>query len=366
MSQRGENLARPRAAPSIRLRETQRPEPSFAQARAVRPVRFRGSPDGEAWLLDPSHPFYDQADVRFFTAQRDGVAVGRAAAVIDHQHNRRWEERDAFLGFFESVDDPEVAEALLEAVEDFVAERGQRRLLATLNPSANYSVGVQVEGFDEAPVPMLDPNPPYYAALLEGAGYEALMDWTAVRLAREPVSEALRELRPLRDEAVAAGTRFEPLPMAGRDGWGETVRHLYNRSFDDDWGFVPMGSAEFEAYLDHLTPHWLDGWSFLATGPEGPTGFIFASGPPGDGPDTPPAHIQFLCVAPSHRKSYVGIALAVEILEAFLRDGRAEAEFHSNDENPYMSRLMASLGARKAKTYRLYAKGDPGCPSTPC
>ncbi len=43
-----------------------------------------------------------------------GKVVGRVAAIIDRNHNRFHDENAGFFGFFESVDDVEVARALLE------------------------------------------------------------------------------------------------------------------------------------------------------------------------------------------------------------------------------------------------------------
>ena len=62
-------------------------------------------------LLDrKKHPFYANADAEFFLARRDGRVVGRIAAILDRNHNQFHEESAGFFGFFESVDDAEVAE----------------------------------------------------------------------------------------------------------------------------------------------------------------------------------------------------------------------------------------------------------------
>ena len=57
------------------------------------------------------HPFYDDGAICTFLAERDGQVVGRIAAIINNAHNRRAEEMRGFFGFFESIDDQEVANA---------------------------------------------------------------------------------------------------------------------------------------------------------------------------------------------------------------------------------------------------------------
>ncbi len=62
------------------------------------------------------HPFYDAAEVCTFLATHEGEACGRVAAIINHAHNRKYaQDPRGFLGFFECVDDTEVANALLSA-----------------------------------------------------------------------------------------------------------------------------------------------------------------------------------------------------------------------------------------------------------
>src|SRR5579872_343033 len=55
------------------------------------------------------HPFYENAEIQTFLATRGGDAVGRVAAIVNHEHNRRYNERRGFFGFFESIEDQAVA-----------------------------------------------------------------------------------------------------------------------------------------------------------------------------------------------------------------------------------------------------------------
>ena len=78
-------------------------------------------------LLDrEKHPFYPNAEAEFFLARRNGAVVGRIAAIIDRAHNRFHEENAGFFGFFESVDDPEVAAALLPRARQWTGEPRRR------------------------------------------------------------------------------------------------------------------------------------------------------------------------------------------------------------------------------------------------
>src|SRR5207302_8495258 len=69
-------------------------------------------------LLDTkSNPFYRQADRMLFIARRNGKPVGRIAAIENRAHNNFHRDRVGFFGFFESVNDADVAQALFSAAD---------------------------------------------------------------------------------------------------------------------------------------------------------------------------------------------------------------------------------------------------------
>src|SRR4030042_5213826 len=60
------------------------------------------------------HPFFDNAESVTLLAERDGRAVGRLAVLINHVHNRKYNEQRGFFGFFECVDEAAVPGGLFE------------------------------------------------------------------------------------------------------------------------------------------------------------------------------------------------------------------------------------------------------------
>src|SRR3954469_17228515 len=67
-----------------------------------------------------SNPFYREAARALFIAKRDGKPVGRIAAIENRAHNAFHGDRVGFFGFFESVNDPDVASALLETAREWL------------------------------------------------------------------------------------------------------------------------------------------------------------------------------------------------------------------------------------------------------
>ena len=65
-------------------------------------------------LFAPNHPFLETGEMKLFLALRNNEIVGRIAAIINHSHNEFWNEKTGFWGFFESIEDKEVSNELLE------------------------------------------------------------------------------------------------------------------------------------------------------------------------------------------------------------------------------------------------------------
>src|SRR5829696_6880775 len=83
------------------------------------------------------NPYFEHAEGEYFLAERNGEAVGRITVQID----RRWDEyqggNDAMFGFFETVEDEEVAAALVDAAASWAGERARARLLGPMDFTTN-------------------------------------------------------------------------------------------------------------------------------------------------------------------------------------------------------------------------------------
>src|SRR5437764_3526380 len=122
------------------------------------------------------NPYFRHADAECFLARRDGRAVGRISAQIDHAfceyHGSRW----GMFGFLEFEDDQEVVEALLDTAAAWLQQRGRERMVGPMDFQMNDEAGVLVEGFDLEPMIKQPWHPPYYQQRCETAGLTKAMD----------------------------------------------------------------------------------------------------------------------------------------------------------------------------------------------
>ncbi len=60
------------------------------------------------------HPFYEHSDADFFIAVKDGKDVGRIAVMENKPYNQYHNRKVAAFYLFESIEDPDVANALFD------------------------------------------------------------------------------------------------------------------------------------------------------------------------------------------------------------------------------------------------------------
>ncbi len=191
------------------------------------------------------NPFFAHAEAEHFLARRDGRVVGRIAACVNRLHNEVHGDRVGFFGWFDVEPDPEAAAALVAAARAWVAARGMTSLRGPVCYSTNDVCGVLVDGFEHPPMLMMPWNRPDYDALLRGAGLSGAKDLLAYWIpSSSPIPE--RYARVTERALARGGFTLRDIDLRRWRTEVDTVKALYNRSWERNWGFVPMTDAEFE------------------------------------------------------------------------------------------------------------------------
>lgn len=205
-------------------------------------------------LMDrKKNPFYTHAEAEFFLARRNGEIAGRIGAIINHNHNKEHKENIGFFGFFECVNDQEVADALFKTAKEWLKARGVTVMRGPASPCVNDEYGLLIDGFDKPPVVLMPYNPPYYATLIERAGLKKVKDLYSYHVERDKVlaGKLSRMAESLR---MREGLTFRSINMKNFQKEVATIKDLYNRAWQYNWGAVPMTSEEFDALAKDLKP----------------------------------------------------------------------------------------------------------------
>jgi GNAT superfamily N-acetyltransferase len=351
-------------------------------------VIYQGDPHWVAPLLmdlkkvfTNANPLFTHAQIQLWVAMQNGRDVGRIAGLVDEFHNRGANhEPEAFLGFFECVDQREVSRLLFQAVLDWARAKKIKRVLGPMNPTINDECGLLIEGFDSDPVFMMTYNPRYYGALFEAEGFRKAKDLLAfyIDLAKIPMERLIRIGTKVKDRNK--NLVFRPIRRKTLQSDIAKVKEVYNAAWEANWGFVPMTDAEVDFMAQRLKPLLMEGLIWVAEAGSEPVAFLLAL------PDYNPAlkplkgrlltpkvfgfipylmgwkrptrtRVLTLGVKEKYRSKGLESALLIEGLKVGFEAGVRESEASwILEDNVMMCRVIEAIGGRAYKRYRIYER----------
>jgi len=204
-------------------------------------------------LLTPQHPYHDDAEVTHFIARDGRRLLGRVSAAVNHRFNDHYGSEIGFFGFFEVGDDYAVAEALLDHARDWLAARGMTVMRgpgAYSNATTEPHQAVLIDGFDTPPTVELTHNPAYYPEFLERYGLKKAKDYHAYKILLEPPSQRLIRIAKAAQQRRNIETRVVVLKNLRAEV--DKIVEIYNQAWANNWGFLPINSAEADATASNL------------------------------------------------------------------------------------------------------------------
>lgn len=210
-------------------------------------------------VLNKKNPFFKHAKIQIWIAYHDQHPVGRIVAVINDVHNDFHNEKVAFWGFFESINDHEVVGQLFAAVTHWAQEYGVNVLRGPVNLSTNYECGLQISAFDTRPFVMMPQNPAYYPKLIELQGFVKAKDLEAWKIEQKTAKFHPKLLAKANKFSEMHSIIIRPIHLDQFDHEIEKIYEVYNDAWEKNWGFVPMKQDEFyflaKAMKAILFPH---------------------------------------------------------------------------------------------------------------
>lgn len=202
-------------------------------------------------LMPEKNPAFDFCEAQSFMAYRDGKPVGRITAIINHKVNERSGRKEARFGYFETIDDSEVADALLAAAEGWARSHGMNEMVGPMGFTDMDHEGMLVEGFDELGTMATIYNYPYYPEHMERMGYVKDTDWVEYRIT---VPDAIPEKHQRIADIVAKKYGLRTIRYKSRKklaaDYGVELFKLINEAYDDLYGYSPLSDRQIQYYID--------------------------------------------------------------------------------------------------------------------
>jgi hypothetical protein len=319
------------------------------------------------------NPFFEHAEVEQWVAERDGVVVGRIAAITNRAHNEFHGDKMGFWGFWECEDNAETAKLLFATAEAWLKARGMDTMRGPVNFSTNDDCGLLVKGFHRPPYILMPHNPPYYEALVEGAGFVKSKDLLAF-YHQSPVTNDF--MNKMADRVVRrSNVRTRPFDLKHFDREVNLIRDLYNSAWEKNWGFIPMTDHEITHMAKQLKPVVIP--EIIRFAMIGDETVAFGLALPNvnrilvklGGNLTLPGIVQLLLTAKKlkevrlltlgvregHRGLGIDNLLYRDSIAAAMKLGITAAEYSwMLEDNPAILRPLERMGSVHDKTYRIY------------
>ena len=196
------------------------------------------------------------SDIQPFVAyDDDGRCVGRIAAIINRRANERWDVKTVRFGMIEFIDDINVSQALLNAVEEWGRTHGMNSVQGPMGISDFDKEGMLVNDFNLMGSMISIYNPPYYPRHMEQLGFVKEVDWVSFHIdVPKVVPEKFARVTSLVQRRF--GLTFKKMTkddlLAG--GYGRKIFELLNIAYAPLFGFSELSDRQIEDFLKQYIP----------------------------------------------------------------------------------------------------------------
>lgn len=199
---------------------------------------------------------FDFCVANYYLAIRDNKVVGRVAAIINNKANEKWNQKRVRFGWIDFIEDKEVLEALLKAVEDFGKAYGMNEIVGPLGFTDMDPEGMLTWGFDQLGTMPTIYNYDYYPRLLESLpGYDVDNKYVEYKLfvpdtvpeKYAKIAEMIQNRYNLRIKKLTKKDIFE-------GGYGKKIFELINSTYKDLYGFSELSEKQIDQYINMYFP----------------------------------------------------------------------------------------------------------------
>jgi GNAT superfamily N-acetyltransferase len=323
------------------------------------------------------NPFFNNADIALFIVRRGDEICGRIAAVEDQRYNKYHDSKTGFFGFFECIEDQNVAKQLIGAAAEWLKDHGLTEVMGPASPGMMDEIGILVDGFEYYPSILMPYNKPYYNDLLEAEGFQKEMDLYAFRVTQQEIGlKRLQRARTIIKKRYP-DLKIRQVDLKKIDQEVEIVRHIFNSAWSGNWGFIPLTEEEFDSLAKDLKMILDPQYAHVAEMDGEPVAFSIAL------PDLNQAlkHMSgkllpigifkllwfqrkinrirtaLMGVLPEYQGKGIDSLLHLEAIENGIENGMQSSELGwVLESNKNMIHVAERLGAHIEKTYRMYTR----------
>jgi ribosomal protein S18 acetylase RimI-like enzyme len=263
------------------------PVTSFDEFKTFYHVPFRVYQSDPYWVapfwqelknfFHSKNPFWSHAQCMLYIARKNNQVVGRIAAIIDRSFCEIAGGKIGYFGFFECIDDYEVAYALWTTAENWLCSQGMVTMRGPIDGRIDVGCGFLYEGFHIRPTVLSSYTLPYYITFAEKYGMVKARDFLHYHIdLTKPLPTPLKERA---EQCAASGVNVRPFHRLQTNKELSWWIPLFLETFADHWGYVPVSKEEVMTRFGVKQLRWIvDPRLFIVAEVEGePIAYLWAT-----------------------------------------------------------------------------------------
>ena len=202
------------------------------------------------------NPYWQDSERVLWLARLGSKPVGTIASIVDYRRNKHTGNPVGVFGFFECINDENIARGLLKCAGDWLRQHGFSRMIGPYNPSESDENGILIEGFNTRPAIMEAHTPYYYPTIFDGAGCAKYNDLVARLAVIPPECKNLDQIFPEKLRRIAEQVSRRPdihIRKVKMQEWQAEIKmacNLYNQALSPVPDIVPISEDEFLVFAN--------------------------------------------------------------------------------------------------------------------
>jgi GNAT superfamily N-acetyltransferase len=226
-------------------------------------------------FLSTTNPLFKNGDnFTYFTAFENDIPVGRIVVLDHHDSNIRHKLNWAYFGYFDCVNNPDVAKLLIDSAIQWAKTKGHTEIVGNVNFTFMQQIGVMLDGFENFPYSDQVYTPPYLPDLLKELGFESFFPMVTSEADIGKINMSNFEKDKIVQIENNPEYTFKEVGYFGIKKFMEDGCQVLNEGFDQNPFFTPITVEEFEFQAKDLMLVLDPGLTIIAYHNNRPVGVI--------------------------------------------------------------------------------------------
>jgi len=200
--------------------------------------------------------FWTHGKCKLFIAYKNNIPIGRISAFVDYEYNKINNIKAGFFGFFECINDPQIATNLLYEAERWLKEQKLKLIIGPINGRVDMGVGFLIQGYNSMPYLMANYSLDYYNNFVIKFGMKKLKDLVSYNIdLKQDISNM--DINKSINNCIKNGIKIRIYNRFKHKNEMNWWIDLLMNEFKDHWGYTSISNEEVKSRFGIKQLRWI-------------------------------------------------------------------------------------------------------------